>query len=92
MNRAILIAAVGIAAAAPQYADDVRHLTLTEAVHLAIGQNRALKIARLPLPAAERLRIFVVEKHKATVATMMMPSSRRKRFWLRSRDGASSPA
>ncbi len=35
MNRAILVAAVGIAAAAPQYAADVRNLTLTEAVHLA---------------------------------------------------------
>ena len=31
----------------------------------------ALKIARLPLPAAERLRLFVVEKHKQTVATML---------------------
>jgi AcrR family transcriptional regulator len=31
----------------------------------------ALKIARLPLPAAERLRMFVVEKHKQTVATML---------------------
>jgi AcrR family transcriptional regulator len=31
----------------------------------------AWKIARLPLPAAERLRMFVVEKHKATVATML---------------------
>jgi AcrR family transcriptional regulator len=30
-----------------------------------------LKIARLPLPAADRLRIFVVEAHKATVATML---------------------
>jgi hypothetical protein len=47
MNRAIIVAAVGIATAAPQYANDVRHLTLTEAVHLAISQNRALKIARL---------------------------------------------
>ena len=28
-------------------AADIRHLTLTEAVHLAISQNRALKIARL---------------------------------------------
>ena len=46
MNRAIILAALGIAAAASQYAADVRHLTLTEAVHLAISQNRALKIAR----------------------------------------------
>jgi len=47
MKRAIIIAAVGIAASAPLHADEVRHLTLTEAVHLAISQNRALKIARL---------------------------------------------
>jgi len=47
MNRAIILAAFGIAAAVPQYANDVRHLTLTEAVHLAITQNRTLKIARL---------------------------------------------
>lgn len=47
MNRAILVVAVGIAAALPQYAGDARQLTLTDAVHLAIGQNRALKIARL---------------------------------------------
>jgi AcrR family transcriptional regulator len=31
----------------------------------------ALKIARLPLSAEERLRLFVVEKHKQTVATML---------------------
>jgi len=31
----------------------------------------ALKVARLPLSAAERLRIFVVEAHKDTVATML---------------------
>jgi AcrR family transcriptional regulator len=38
---------------------------------LAEVENGAWKIARLPLPAAERLRLFVVEKHKATVATML---------------------
>jgi outer membrane protein TolC len=52
MNRAILfqiLATFGLAmlAALPQEAADVRRLTLTDAVHLAIGQNRALKIARL---------------------------------------------
>ena len=31
----------------------------------------ALRIARLPLSAEERLRLFVVEKHKTTVATML---------------------
>jgi outer membrane protein TolC len=54
MTRAILVAAVGIAAAAPQYASDVRNLTLTEAVHLAIGQNHALKIARLKVAENEQ--------------------------------------
>ena len=53
MNRAIIFAAVGIAAAAPQYAAEVRTLTLTEAVHLAISQNRALKIARLKVAENE---------------------------------------
>jgi len=38
---------------------------------LAEREIAALKIARLPLSAAERLRIFVVESHKATVATML---------------------
>jgi len=54
MNRAIIVAAIAIAAAAPQYANDVRHLTLTEAVHLAISQNRALKIARLKVAENEQ--------------------------------------
>jgi outer membrane protein TolC len=53
MNRAILVAAIGIAAVVPQYGEDVRHLTLTEAVHLAISQNRALKIARLKVAESE---------------------------------------
>jgi outer membrane protein TolC len=47
MNRSVIAVAAGIFAAAAQYAAEVRHLTLTEAVHLAISQNRALKIARL---------------------------------------------
>jgi hypothetical protein len=52
MNRAPfyrILAMTGLAAlfAVPQYAAATRRLTLTEAVHLAIEQNRALKIARL---------------------------------------------
>src|SRR5579862_5975469 len=47
MNRAIVVAAVGIAASATQYASDIRHLTLREAVNLALSQNRSLRIARL---------------------------------------------
>jgi outer membrane protein TolC len=52
MNRANLfrtlaIAGLALLLAAPQKAADGRRLTLTEAVHLAISQNRALKIAHL---------------------------------------------
>ena len=47
MKRFIFIISASIVASTSQYAADVRHLTLTEAVHLAISQNRALKIARL---------------------------------------------
>jgi len=54
MNRMIIVAALGIAVTAPNYASEVRHLTLTEAVHLAITQNRALKIARLKVRENEQ--------------------------------------
>ncbi len=59
MNCAYLyrtITAVGLAllSALPQDAADVRYLTLTEAVHLAISQNRALKIARLKVAENEQ--------------------------------------
>ena len=47
MKRFIIIVATNILAAMSQNAAEVRHLTLTEAVHLAISQNRTLKIARL---------------------------------------------
>jgi outer membrane protein TolC len=40
--------------AIPQHAADIRHLTLTEAVQLAIGQNRSLKIARLKVVENEQ--------------------------------------
>jgi outer membrane protein TolC len=40
--------------AVPQNAAEVRHLTLTEAVHLAVSQNRALKIARLKVTENEQ--------------------------------------
>ena len=52
MNRAclhkiVVVTAIGAQAAFPQRGAGTRHLTLTEAVHLAVSQNRALKIARL---------------------------------------------
>ena len=46
-SRILAVTALGTLAAQPQYAADVVHLTLTDAVHIAIRQNRALKIARL---------------------------------------------
>lgn len=56
MNRSVLAVAAGIFAAAPQYAAEVRHLTLTEAVHLAISQNHALKIARLKVAESQQAK------------------------------------
>jgi outer membrane protein TolC len=71
MNRAFLYrptAVVGIAIllAAPQQAAEVRHLTLTEVVHLAIAQNRGLKI--------ERLKVIENEQKKAGQRSAYFPS------------------
>lgn len=44
-------------AAVPQNAADLRHLTLTEAVQLAIAQNRSLKIARLKVVENEEKKV-----------------------------------
>ena len=46
-SRALVIAGFAVLSVAPEALAEIRRLTLTEAVHLAIGQNRALKIARL---------------------------------------------
>ena len=59
MNRANLfrtlaIAGLAVLSAAPQNAAEIRSLTLTEAVHLAISQNRALKIAHLKVTENEQ--------------------------------------
>src|SRR5580704_12443921 len=58
MNRAkilrtLALAGLGALAAGPQYGADPRHLTLAEAVQLAIAQNRALKMARLKVTENE---------------------------------------
>jgi outer membrane protein TolC len=45
--KAIGILTVGVLPAFAQNADNLRRITLTEAVHLALEQNRVLKIARL---------------------------------------------
>jgi outer membrane protein TolC len=47
LSRTLALAAVAILITTPQFAADIRHLTLAEALRLAISQNRALKIARL---------------------------------------------
>ncbi len=51
--RTPAIAALAVIAAASLCAADTRRLTLTEAVHLAISQNRALRIARLKVTGNE---------------------------------------
>src|ERR1700759_5695779 len=54
MNRFVIVTVAGIAAATSQYGADLRHLTLTEAVRLAVSQNRSLKIARLKVTENEQ--------------------------------------
>ena len=45
--RTVAMAGLTALSSEPGHAADARHLTLTEAVHLAISQNRAVKIAKL---------------------------------------------
>ena len=53
MKRLVTVAALGLAVATVQYAGEARHLTLSEAVHMAIEQSRVLKIARLKVSESE---------------------------------------
>jgi len=53
-KRALIAAGLSMVAAAPQYASDTRHLTLREAVNLALTQNHSLKIARLKVVENEQ--------------------------------------
>jgi outer membrane protein TolC len=53
-SRTLAMAGLALLAPAPQHAADILRLTLTEAVHLAIHENRALKIARLKVIENER--------------------------------------
>jgi outer membrane protein TolC len=46
-SRTLAVGGLAILSAFAQNAPEVRRLTLTEAVHLALSQNRVLKIARL---------------------------------------------
>jgi len=52
--RFATVVGVATAFAVPESAADVRHLTLTEAVHLAVSQNREIKIARLKVTENEQ--------------------------------------
>jgi len=56
-KRALIAAGLSVLAATPQDAADTRHLTLIEAVHLALAQNRALKIARLKVLENEQKKV-----------------------------------
>jgi outer membrane protein TolC len=53
MKRLVTVAALGLAVTTVQYAGEVRHLRLSEAVQLAIDQSRLLKIARLKVSESE---------------------------------------
>ena len=52
-SQALAVAGLAVLLAVPQNAAEARRVTLTEAVHLAISQNRALKIARLKVTEKE---------------------------------------
>ena len=56
LNRILIIAGLAALLPAVQKAAEVRRLTLTEAVHLALSQNRELKIARLKVTESEQKR------------------------------------
>ena len=64
--RFAIVVGVATAFAVPQSAADARHLTLTEVVHLAVSQNRELKIARL--------RVTEYEQKKAEQRSAYFPS------------------
>jgi outer membrane protein TolC len=51
--RTLALATLAMQAAGPQYAADVVRLTLTDAIQLAISQNRVLKIASLKVTEME---------------------------------------
>src|SRR5215831_9594887 len=72
LPRMLVMGTLAMQAAAPQYAADIRHLTLTDAVHLAIGQNRALKIARLKVTEKEHRK---AGEHSAYFPTMTNESN-----------------
>jgi outer membrane protein TolC len=65
LMRILSVAALGVIACVNQQAAEVKRLTLTEAVQLAITQNRDLKIARL--------RVMESEQKKAEARSSYFP-------------------
>jgi outer membrane protein TolC len=53
-ERALIVAILSTLTAGPQFAAEPRNLTLTEAVQLALAQNRTLRIARLRVKELEQ--------------------------------------
>ncbi len=54
LHRTLAMTILTVATAARQEAAEIRRLTLTDAVHLAVSQNRALRIARLKVTENEQ--------------------------------------
>jgi outer membrane protein TolC len=71
LSRVSILAAIAGLSAAAQTLPEVRRLTLKEAVHLAVSQNRTLKIARLKVvenvqkKAAEHTAYFPTIKNES---------------------------
>ena len=78
MNRAYLLLKLRIAGlavlCASSLADgaEVRRLTLAEAVRLAVGQNRQLKIARLKIEENEQKVAYPAEYRSSGVMTFIV--------------------
>jgi len=66
LSRILAIAGLAAISVTPQQGAEIRHLTLSEAVHLALGQNHALKIARL--------KVIENEQKKAGQRSAYFPS------------------
>ncbi len=71
-HRALTVVGLSALGAALQFAAEPRHLTVTDAVHLAIAQNRALKIARLKVTENEQKK---AGEHSAYFPTLTNQSN-----------------
>lgn len=74
--RILSLAVLGVLAGADQQAAEVKHLTLTEAVQLAVSQNRDLKIARL--------KVVESQQNKAQARSGYFPEIKNHSTFLRS--------